>query len=101
MQTLGKLQASTEEGEQLKQRVADLTKEVRELKDSNEERMQRIDRVADNYIRLRDSTRNLRRRVDHFTHLPIGYNARQRKRKAVSLLAKHGGARKRRVRTTK
>lgn len=100
--SLSLLQESSKvDKDKLSQRVNELTKELAEQKRRFEERVQKIDQVADNYIRLRHSTRNLRRRVDHFTHLPMGYNARQRKRKAVGLLAKHGGARKRRVKATR
>ena len=66
-----------------------------------DERARTIDQVADNYLHLRYSTRNLRHRVDHLTHLPMGYHARQRTRKAVGLLSKRGSACKQRVRETR
>lgn len=65
------------------------------------DRVRTMDQFTDNYVRLQNSTRNLWRRVHHFTHLPIGYHARQRKRKAVGLLSKTGGACKRRIQTTR
>ena len=96
------LQASTKvDKERWSQRVNELNKEVAELKIGLEERVHKIDRVADDYLRLRHSTRNLRRRVDHFTHLPMGYNACRRKRKAIGSLAKNSGALKRRVKATR
>lgn len=65
------------------------------------EHYQSFVRVTENYARLQNSTRNMRRRIDHFTHLPIGYHNRQRKRKALETLAKKGGARKKRLRATR
>lgn len=82
-QALERLQASAMgERANLTQRINELTEQLKEQRSKLEERVRTIDQVADNYIRLRYSTRNLRRRVDHFTHLPIGYHARKRKDQA-------------------
>ena len=53
------------------------------------------------FIRLQYSSRNLRRRVDHLTHLPMGYHMRQRKRKALEHLSKQSGAHRHRVQATR
>lgn len=93
--------ASTKQINSLMQRIKELSEELEVQKNNLADRVRTMDQFTDNYVRLQNSTRNLRRRVHHFTHLPIGYHARQRKRKAVGLLSKTGGACKRRIQTTR
>lgn len=93
--------ASTKQINSLMQRIKELSEELEVQKTNLADRVHTINQFTDNYVRLQHSTRNLRRRVHHFTHLPIGYHARQRKRKAVGLLSRTAGACKRRKQTTR
>ena len=93
--------ASTKEVNSLMQRIKELSEELDVQKNNLADRERTMDMFTNNYVHLQNSTRNLRRRVTHFTHLPKGYHARQRKRKAVGLLSKTGGACKRRIQTTR
>lgn len=99
---LEKLQASSSiEINGLREKVTELTKELTKQRLDAEERFSSFVRVTDNYVSLQHSARNMRRRIDHLTHLPIGCGLRKRKRRSVDMLAKKGGALKRRVRATR
>ena len=87
----------TKEVNNLKQKVVDLTEQLKLQKRQSEERFRSFVHVTDNYVQLQHSTRNMRRRIDHFTNLPLGFHARKQKRQSVELLANKGGARKRRL----
>ena len=91
----------TEEMKTLNQKVADLTKQLDSQRKESNERFNSFLRITDNYVNLQHSTRNMRRRIDHLTHLPLGFQARKRKRQSVELLASRSGARKRRLRATR
>ncbi|MCO5567203.1 hypothetical protein L7F22_020891 [Adiantum nelumboides] len=101
MQMQSALNQSNAKVHELIERIKALLEKESELKLNMEERKKSFQRVSDNYVRLQYSTRNMRRRIDHFTNLPMGYHARQRKQKALDDLAKSGGAHKRRVRATR
>lgn len=85
----------------LKQKVVDLTEQLKVQQRESKERFRSFVQVTDNYVQLQHSTRNMRRRIDHFTNLPLGFHARKRKRQSLELLANKGGARKRRLRVTR
>ncbi|MCO5567205.1 hypothetical protein L7F22_020893 [Adiantum nelumboides] len=101
MQMQSALNQSNAKVHELTERIKALLEKESELKLNMEERKKSFQRVSDNYVRLQYSTRNMRRRIDHFTNLQMGYHARQRKRKALDDLAKSGGAHKQRVRATR
>lgn len=85
----------------LNQKVADLTKQLDSQRKESNECFNSFLRIIDNYVNLQHSTRNMRRRIDHLTHLPLGFQARKRKRQSVELLASRSRARKRGLRATR
>lgn len=101
MQMQSALTQSGAKIQELNLKIKALLEKESALKVGMVEQKKSFERVTDNYVRLQYSTRNMRRRIDHFTNLPMGYHARQRKRKALEVLTKSGGAHKRRVRATR
>jgi len=93
--------SSTTEIKELNAKVQELLDQIKEHKTKMRDESRSFEQVAENYIRLQYTSRNLRRRIDHLAHLPMGYQVRQRKRKALDLLSKHSGARKRRMHATR
>ena len=91
----------TKEMKTLNQKVTDLTKKLDSQHKESNERFNSFLRIIDNYVNLQHSTRNMRRRIDHLTHLPLRFQARKRKRQSVELLASRSEARKRRLRATR
>ena len=67
----------TEEMKTLNQKVANLTKQLDSQRKESNERFNSFLRITDNYVNLQHSTRNMRRRIDHLTHLPLGFQARK------------------------
>lgn len=65
--------ASTKQINSLMQRIKELSEELEVQKNNLADRVRTINQFTDNYVRLQHSTHNLRHRVHHFTHLPIGY----------------------------
>ena len=55
----------------------------------------------DNYIQMQHTARNMRRQIDHLTHIPLGFNVRKCKRQAMLMLSSSGGAQKKRIRQTR
>lgn len=90
-----------EDVNKLNHKVADLIEQQKVQLKESKERLRSFFRITDNYVHLQHSTRNMRRRIDHLTHLPLGFQARKRKRQSVDLLASNSGARKRRLRATR
>lgn len=81
--------------------MIDLLADLANQKTEMEARFDQFIKKTDNYATLQHSARNMRRRIDHFTHLPMGYSFRVRKQKCVDVLSKKGGALKRRVQKTR
>ena len=79
----------------------ELSKKVGEQTEELKDRFNSFDRVTKNYLNLQNSSQNMRRRIDHFTHLPIHFHARKRKCQAMQLLSKNSGACKRRLQKTR
>ncbi|MCO5587359.1 hypothetical protein L7F22_041308 [Adiantum nelumboides] len=97
-----KLQAaSTSEIKKLREEIVDLLAQLAKQTLDSDMRLDNHIRVAENYICLQNRARNMCRRIDHLTHLPMGCVLWKRKRKSVEILAKKGGALKRRVRVTR
>ncbi|MCO5605072.1 hypothetical protein L7F22_059250 [Adiantum nelumboides] len=55
----------------LHQKVADLMKQLEVQRRTSKERFSSFVRVTDNYVHLQNSTSNMRRCIDHLTHLPL------------------------------
>ena len=87
--------------QKLADQVKELSKKVEDQRQKLEDRVDSFDRVTEHYLNLQSTSRNMRRRIDHFTHLPIGHHARKRKYQAMHLLSKNSGARKRRLQKTR
>ena len=93
---------STSEIKELRKEIVDLAAQLtKQTFDSSDKRLDNHIRVTENYISLQNTARNMRRRIDHLTHLPMGCVLKTRKRKSVEVLAKKGGALKRTVRVTR
>ena len=79
----------------------ELSKKVEEQIEELKDQFNSFDRVTKNYLNLQNSSRNMRRHIDHFTHLLIRFYARKCKCQAMQLLSKNSGARKRRLQKTR
>ena len=95
------LLSSSRDIEGLKGEIIELTAELANQKMQMETQLDRLMTKAENYIHLQHSARNMRRRIDHLTHLPMGCTLRKRKRTCVEVLARKGGALKRCVQKTR
>ena len=94
-------ETSASEIKELRKEIVDLVAQLAKQTSDSDKRLDNHIRVTENYISLQNTARNMRRRIDHLTHLPMGCVLRTRKRKSVEVLAKKGGALKRRVRVTR
>ena len=83
--------ASLAEIKRLSDKVHELSEQIKVHERKTQDDSRSFEEVAMKFIRLQYSSRNLRRRVDHLTHLPMGYHMRQRKRKALEHLSKQSG----------
>ena len=93
--------ASLAEIKHLSDKVHELSEQIKVHERKMQDDSRSFEEVATKFIRLQYSLRNLRRRVDHLTHLPMGYHMRQRKRKVLEHLSKQSGAHRRRVQATR
>ena len=75
-----------------------LNEEIRKLTLKLSQQKEEQERRVDNYIQMQHTARNMRRRIDHLTHISLGFNVRKRKRQAMSMLSSSGGARKKHIR---
>ena len=91
------LLSSSRDIEGLKGEIIELTTELANQKMQMETQLDRLMTKAENYIHLQHSTRNMRCRIDHLTHLPMGCTLQKCKQTCVEVLARKGGALKRRV----
>lgn len=66
-----------------------------------ETRLNKFLKQTDNYVTLQQMARDMRQRINHLTHLPMGHSVGKRKLQCVDVLAKKGGALKRRVQKTR
>ena len=94
-------ETSVSEIKELRKEIVDLVAQLAKQTSYSDKRLDNHIRVTENYISLQNTAKNMRRRIDHLTHLPMGCVLRTRKRKSVEVLAKKGGALKRRVRVTR
>ena len=90
-----------EEVEKVRKLQEDLSllhEQVKQQKQDLDDRFASFVHITNNYMQLQNSTRNMRRQIYHFTHLPLRYQSRKRIRQSVDLLRGKSGASKRRLR---
>lgn len=90
-----------EESKLLHEKINELNKELKVQKTELDLRFSNFVQVTDNYVHLQHNARNMRRCIDHLTHLPLGFQSRKRSRQSMEVLSKNSGAHKRRIRATR